>query len=123
LKTNSNILRTAIRKLSLSLLLAASAAVAFATLGDGKVKKEAPRKSLLSGKVSLKPGAFTLQSGYSFRGSEVINSQDVKYINLNTAISFQQGHTTFSMPMKKKVSVNLNTQKNQLPSATVAIKF
>ena len=123
MKTNSNILRTAIRKLSLSLLLAASAAVAFATLGDGKVKKEAPRKSLLSGKVSLKPGAFTLQSGYSFRGSEVINSQDVKYINLNTAISFQQGHTTFSMPMKKKVSVNLNTQKNQLPSATVAIKF
>lgn len=123
MKTNSNILKAAIRKLSLSLLLAASGAVAFATLGDGKLKKETPRKSLLTNKVSLKPGAFTLQSGYSFRGSQVINTEDVKYINLNTVISYQQGHTTFTMPMKKRVSVNLNNQKNQLATAGVSISF
>ena len=112
-----------LRKLGLSFLLAVSAFVAFATLGDGKTKKETPRKSLLTNKVSLKPGTFSLQSGYSFRGSQVINSQDARYINLNTVITYQQGHTTYSLPMKKRVSLNLNTQKNQVPGASVNISF
>ncbi len=112
-----------VRKLSLSFLLAVSAFVAFATLGDGNAKKDAPRKSLLTNKVSLKPGTFSLQSGYSFRGSQVINSQDPKYVNLNTEVTYQIGHTTYTLPMKKKVSLNLNTSRNQGTGATVNINF
>jgi hypothetical protein len=125
LKTNSSILKAASRKLGLSLLLAATAAVAFATLGDGKINKDKPRKLLLNNKASsIKPGSFSLQTGYTFRGSQVINEEETKYINLNsTVVTYQQGHTVYTLPVRKKVTLNLNSQKNQVPSATVNINF
>jgi hypothetical protein len=125
LKTNSSILKAASKKLGLSFLLAATAAVAFATLGDGKANKEKPRKLLLNSKSStIKPGSFSLQTGYTFRGSQVINADDTKYINLNsTVVTYQQGHTVYSLPARKKVTLNLNSQKNQVPSASVSISF
>ncbi len=89
------------------LLLAVSAFGAFATLGDGKSKKgKSGSQSLLSIKVPTKPGLFSLQSGYRFRGSQVINTQQEKYINLNTYVTYQQGNTTYVMPLKKKVALN-----------------
>jgi hypothetical protein len=111
--------------LGLSLLLAATAAVAFATLGDGKINKDKPRKLLLNNKASsIKPGSFSLQTGYTFRGSQVINEEETKYINLNsTVVTYQQGHTVYTLPVRKKVTLNLNSQKNQVPSATVNINF
>ena len=87
-------------------ILAITAFGAFATLGDGSVKKSKSTKSLLSVKTSVKPGFFSLQSGYSFRGSQVINTEENRYINLNTLATYQQGHTTYIMPMKKKVALN-----------------
>ncbi len=125
MKTNSSILKAASRKLGLSLLLAAIAAVAFATLGDGKINKDKPRKLLLNNKASsIKPGSFSLQTGYTFRGSQVINEEETKYINLNsTVVTYQQGHTVYTLPVRKKVTLNLNSQKNQVPSATVNINF
>ncbi|MGN6292054.1 MAG: hypothetical protein ACTHMV_04855 [Chitinophagaceae bacterium] len=125
MKTNSSILKAASRKLGLSFLLAATAAVAFATLGDGKINKDKPRKLLLNNKVSsIKPGSFSLQTGYTFRGSQVINEEETKYINLNsTVVTYQQGHTVYTLPARKKVTLNLNSQKNQVPSATVNINF
>ena len=125
MKTNSSILKATSRKLGLSMLLAATAAVAFATLGDGKVNKDKPRKLLLNSKTStVKPGSFTLQTGYTFRGSQVINGDETKYLNLNsTVVTYQQGHTSYTLPARKKVSLNLNSQKNQVPSATVNIRF
>jgi len=125
LKTNSSILKAASRKLGLSFLLAATAAVAFATLGDGKINKDKPRKLLLNGKTSsIKPGSFSLQTGYTFRGSQVISEGETKYINLNsTVVTYQQGHTVYTLPARKKVTLNLNSQKNQVPSATVNINF
>ncbi len=109
------------RKLAaLLILFTVSGIGAFATLGDGKGKNK-PMK-LLSEKTSLKPGSFSLQSGYNFRGSQVINFQEARYINLNTVVTYQQGHTTYVMPLKKKVSLNLTTQ-NKVSSATVKIKF
>jgi len=87
------------------LMLAVTAFGAFATLGDGNVKKNKSNKPLLSVKTSVKPGFFSLQSGYSFRGSRVINTEENKYINLNTLATYQQGRTTFVMPMKKKVAL------------------
>lgn len=87
-------------------LLAVSAMGAFATLGDGKTNKKKSTNSLLSVKTSGKPGFFTLQSGYSFRGSQVINTEEKRYINLNTLATYQLGKTTYVMPMKKKVALN-----------------
>lgn len=125
MKTNSSILKAASRKLGLSFLLAATAAVAFATLGDGKINKDRPSKLLLSNKVSsIKPGSFSLQTGYSFRGSQVISEGENRYINLNsTVVTYQQGHTIYTVPARKKVTLNLNSQRNQVPSATVNINF
>ena len=126
MKTNSSILKAASRKLGLSFLLAATAAVAFATLGDGKVNKDKPRKLLLNNKISsIKPGSFSLQTGYTFRGSQVINATgETRYINLNsTVVTYQQGHTVYTLPARKKVTLNLNSQKTQVPSATVNINF
>ncbi len=92
------------RKLAVLVLLAASAAGAFATLGDGKKKASTtPNRSLLSGRTTSGAGLFNLKSGYTYRGSQVINSStDKKYINLNTVVSLQKGNNTYILPLKKK---------------------
>lgn len=127
MKTNSSIsLKAACRKLGLSLVLVASVAVAFATLGDGKSNKAKPRKLLLTNKpVSVKPGSFSLQTGYTFRGSQVINPEaTTRYINLNApVVTYQQGHPVYVLPARKKVTLNLNSEKTQVPGASVAISF
>jgi hypothetical protein len=95
------------RKSAMVLLLAITALGAFATLGDGKAKNTNPsKKSLLSTKSTLIPGSFSLRSGYSFRGSQVINTQDSRYINLTTTVTYQNGHTSYIVPLKKKVALN-----------------
>jgi hypothetical protein len=88
------------------LMLAITAFGAFATLGDGSVKKNKSSRPLLSVKKSVKPGLFSLQSGYTFRGNQVINTEEDKYLNLNTFVTYQQGRTTYIMPLKKKVILN-----------------
>lgn len=128
MKTNSSILKAASRKLGLSFLLAASAVVAFATLGDGKSNKDRPRKALLSNNrttTAIKPGSFSLQTGYTFRGSQVISEESsTRYINLNApVVTYQQGHQVYVLPARKKVTLNLNSQRTQVPSATVNISF
>ena len=91
------------RKLSILLLLAVSAAGAFATLGDGRKKSGSSNNSLLSYKPTAKPGSFSLRSGYAYRGSEVINTTEKKFIRLNTTVTLQKGNTTYIVPLKKKV--------------------
>lgn len=80
---------------------------AYATLGEGKAAKTSilpGGKPLLSGKTSLKPGVFTLKSGYNFRGSEVINTTtEKKVIRINTTVAVQKGNTTFYVPIKKNI--------------------
>ena len=98
------ILRFMSRKLAVLVLLAASAMGAFATLGDGKAKSGNPNSSFLSNKSKTRPGSFSLRSGYSYRGNQVINTQgQKKYISLNTVVTLQKGNTTFIVPLKKKV--------------------
>ena len=92
------------RKLAVILLLIISAAGAYATLGDGKSKSSIPKSSLLSNKTSLKPGSFSLKSGYSYRGNNVINNNsEKKYIRLNTVVTVQKGNVAYIVPLKKKV--------------------
>jgi hypothetical protein len=96
-----------LRKFAIVVLLAASTIGAFATLGTtGRNKKAKAGKSLLSNKTSAYTSSFSLRSGYNFRGNQVINTKENNFINLNTVITYQQGHTTYIMPLKKKVALN-----------------
>lgn len=95
--------RVAVRNLATILLLAVPAVGAFATLGDGKKKTNSSKNSLLSYKTSVKHGSFSLRSGYTYRGNEVINTTEKKYIRLNTTVTLQKGNTTYIVPLKKKV--------------------
>ena len=107
MKINSSILIAYSRKFALLLLLGVTDSVAFATLGDGKAKNTNPgKRSLLSSKTTLKPGSFSLKSGYSFRGNQVITMQENKYISLNTPVTYQTGHTSYIVPFKKRVVLN-----------------
>lgn len=100
---NSILLKIVRRKLAIIILLGVSAIGAFATLGDGKTKSTKPTRSLLSNRVSLAPGQFSLKSGYNFRGNQVIDLENDRYINLNTVVTYQKGNTTYILPLKKKV--------------------
>lgn len=107
--------RNTYKKLAVTLLLAATGAVAFATLGDGRVKTGGTRTSLLTDKSTTSRTGFSLRSGYSFRGSQVINTQTPHYTTLNTTISYNNGRTTYTVPMRKKlmqdkVTFNPNAQ-------------
>ena len=82
------------------ILLSVLSVAAFASLGDGK-KSDKSKRSLLTNKSGS--NKFSLKSGYQFRGSQVINMNSKSYISTNTVVSFQKGHTTYVLPMKKKV--------------------
>jgi hypothetical protein len=93
-------------KLAVLLLIAVSAVASFATLGEGNKKSGRSVSSLLSSKTT-KPGIFSLKSGYTYRGNQVINSQvSKKYISLNTTVTYQKGNTTYIVPLKKKVALS-----------------
>ncbi len=112
------ILRILSRKLAVILLMVISAAGAFATLGDGKSKSGTSKSSLLSNKVLLKPGSFSLRSGYTYRGNKVINNNSEKrYIRLNTVVTVQKGNISYIVPLKKKAilgNVKIDISNRQL---------
>ena len=87
-------------------------ATAFATLGDGKAKSSRASHGLLSAKSSIAPGSFSLKSGYQFRGNQVISQNKDSYINLNMVVSYQKGHTTYVLPLKKKVLSQITFNPN-----------
>jgi hypothetical protein len=105
LKTNSHILRIVGRASIILLLMGGLAIGASATLGDGKANTGKSRK-LLSTKSSTKSRSFSLQSGYNFRGKQVINFEENRYINFNTVVTYQNGHTSYMLPVNKKVILN-----------------
>lgn len=102
------ILRLLGKRLAIVLLLSACTAGAFATLGDGRKKTSSrPNSSLLSGRTTATNGYFSLKSGYSYKGSQVLNSTaDKKYFNLNTVVTLQRGKTTYVLPLKKKAIID-----------------
>ena len=98
-----NIWKVAGRKLVVIALIAVSSIASFATLGDGNKKTNKTTSSLLSSRTS-KPGTFSLRSGYTYRGNQVLNTESQKrYISLNTTVTYQRGNTTYIVPLKKKV--------------------
>lgn len=101
------------------MLIGITAVAAFATLGDGKLKSSAtPKKSLLSNKATVTPGAFSLKSGYTYRGNQVINpNAEQKYVRLNTVVTLQKGNITYTVPLKKNVildKVKIDISNRQL---------
>ena len=105
------------RKMAVLLILAMSAAGAFATLGDGKKKASSrPKTSFLSSRTAPGTGFFSLRSGYTFRGTQVINANgDRKHVSLNTVVTMQKGNTTYVLPLKKvvldKVKIDLSNRQ------------
>lgn len=107
MKTSYYISKRSLRKVVILALLATSTIGTFAMLGTpGKGKKSSTSKSLLSNKTTTYTGTFSLHSGYQFRGSQVINTQQSRYLNVNTMVSYQRGHTTYTVPLKKTVVLN-----------------
>ena len=95
--------KAAFRKLAVLMLISVSAVASFATLADGN-KKPGSKSSLLSSRT-VKSNTFTLRSGYTFRGNQVLGTENnnKRLISLNTKVTYQKGNTTFIVPLKKKV--------------------
>jgi hypothetical protein len=102
------------RTLAVIALISLTTVAAFATLGDGRVKKSKTNQSLLTNKATTT--SFSLRSGYNFRGSQVINTQAKSFVSLNTVLTYQKGNTTYIVPLKKKVllpTVKIDTRNGQ----------
>jgi hypothetical protein len=85
-------------------LIAFSMLSAYATMGiysSGK-NPERPKGKLLSQQSVLRPGTFSLKSGYLFRGGQLVTTSKPVYLNLNTVASYQIGKTTYTVPLKKQ---------------------
>ena len=105
-KSNKNKLQKSGKKLAGVLLIVCTTMGAFATLGDGKKKTVSSNKGLLSSKT-FTPGTFSLKSGYSYRGNQVINTKNTtQYVRLNTVVTLQKGNVTYTVPLKKKVIID-----------------
>lgn len=120
MRTNSYISTLSCKKLTAVLVFfGLSAAASFATLGDGKnTRKLTSEKPLLTTRALPSSSNFSLKSGFNYRGNQVIRTNEVKVVNLNTVMTYQQGGTTYVMPVRKKVTVNL-TPQNKVSGATV----
>lgn len=101
--SRSSILNIMGRKLAVLGLLFATCATAFATLGEG-YRSEGPRKkSLLNTTPVTETRHFSLRSGYTYRGSQVLSDNQKVQLRLNTStVSMERGNTVYIGPLKKK---------------------
>lgn len=89
-----------LRKVATVALITASIA-AFATLGDGQGGKKASGNTTAPYNYSKN---FSLRSGFNYKSADFLSTpESKKFIMLNTVVTYQQGNTTFIMPLKKKV--------------------
>ena len=94
------------KKKMITLVFIAASIAAFATLGDGGYSKKssASGKSLLSYKSPASFKGFSLNSGYNYRGNNVLsNHPEKKFVMLNTTVTYQKGNTTYILPIKRKL--------------------
>lgn len=96
-------------KKAIAFLLIGSIAIgAFATLGDGKVKNTRSKNLLHSERV-VTSGLFSLKSGYTYSGDQVLNNNK-QYIRLNTVVTLQKGNITYTAPISKKLLLDNNSK-------------
>lgn len=100
--------KLASKKAAIVALFTMSAVISFATLGDGR--KRANTGSGVLVKSNYKPGAVSLRSNYTYRGSTVLNTNNFnaerKVIRLNSAVTLQKGNNSIIVPLKKSVVVS-----------------
>jgi hypothetical protein len=104
----SNIKKIARIKLSVLILMTASVIGASATMGiysSGK-NSDRPKTRLLAPQSALKPGTFSLKSGYAFRGGQLISSATPVVINLTGRATYQVGNTAYTVPLNKQLILN-----------------
>ena len=92
-----------------TILFAAAMIVALAgnaSLGLGKKRSSLGSKKILSAKVTGFNGNFSLKSGYSFRGNNIIETKIPRVIELNTEVTAKKGNLTLTIPLRKQVLVN-----------------
>lgn len=105
-KPTSFITLKTFRLAAVSVLLMGITMGAYATLGDGKKKSSVSSSALLSGRKAVKPGTFSLRSGYSFRGNTVLNeTPSTSVIRINTDVTVQKGKTSVTIPLHKNVLI------------------
>ena len=100
------------------ILIIVSVISAYASLGITNSGKniDRPKRNLLSQKSMIKPGTFTLKSGYQFRGGQLYSNQNASRINLNSVATYKVGGTVYTVPLKKqlmlggKLSVSIQNQ-------------
>jgi hypothetical protein len=104
----SNIKKFARINISVLALITVSVFGAYATMGiysTGK-KSDRPKTRLLAPQSALKPGTFSLKSGYVFRGGQLISSSQPVYINITGTATYQIGKTAYAVPMNKQLLLN-----------------
>ena len=99
MKDYQNIFKLVLTRKLTTLFLIVLSVAAFATLGDGKSKGK--KSSLLNSKPTITPGKFTMQSGYQYRGSQIINQQNQNNtFTRNSLVTYQKGNITYILPVK-----------------------
>ena len=102
------IFRIVARKAAVMVLMLATTAGAFATLGEG-YRSEGPKdkNSLLYTTPTTRHTNFSLRSGYTYRGSQIFSSGVKKtQIRFNTTVTVQKGNTTYIVPLKKRTGLD-----------------
>lgn len=96
------------KKVMTFLVIACITIGAFASLGDGRSKTDRSKNLLHSNRITT-PGTFSLKSGYTYRGNQVLSTSE-KYIRLNTVVTFQKGNITYTAPIRKKLLLDNNSR-------------
>lgn len=106
---NSTPLKKHFIKIKLAAVCCIVASVAaFASLGDGG-KHKFDRGAAVVYNFSKN---FSLRSGFAYKSDNILNAPESrKFIMINTVVTYQQGNTTYIMPLKKKVLLDKITFK------------
>lgn len=102
---SAKIAKTKLKHQLMTAVMICVSAACFATLGDGRQKQTSSKKSLLTHKPAYNYKTFSLNTGYNYRGSNLLSTPPANQnmLVLNTVVTYQRGNTTYIMPLKKKV--------------------
>ncbi|HEY0680406.1 MAG TPA: hypothetical protein VGD17_19120 [Chitinophagaceae bacterium] len=118
------IFTTLARKSAICFVLTATAILTFASKGGGggDKNKNVPITSQFT-PIRTASG-FTLKAGPTYRGSHLFNQEKKKdAVLFNSVITYQRGNTTFILPYKSRVTLNMNKTCSKSNLNVVDLKF
>ena len=105
--TTAKYIKNICKRKMITIVFISASIAAFATLGDGGHSKKSSTsgKSLLSYKAPATFKGFSLNSGYNYRGNNILSnhSPEKKFVMLNTTVTYHKGNTTYIVPIKRKL--------------------